>query len=427
VCVSVSVGFNKLNRSYPFMETINVLICEDEDLIAHDIQSNLEELGYNVCGITDSCAEAIRLINNTKPDIALMDICLKGEVNGIQTAEILKREHSIPVIYLTSLSDSETIEQAKKTEPLGYINKPFNRKELKSAIEIGLYRHRQQQELQKQAENTQVMLEEEKNKITIAEKIIRMQKQLMEVQKMEAMRTLTTGIAHHVNNTLCAVIGSLQYISECMLSKETTSMEEFDLIKSVLNKCDRTSLVVKKLLMFSENTAIQFEEVPITKLISDSLEDIHPMLKNKFRLETFFPSGQLMISVDRRKVKQVITDLILNAYDSLLHEGVITIRADLKRKEDIPNLNLTGEYYVVVNISDNGAGMNEQTLNHVFEPFFTTKNNGEALGLGLSMAYSTMQTHGGNISINSFEGIGTSVSLYFPVSQSRYAGNGHYH
>lgn len=409
------------------MDSINVLICEDEDLIAHDIRFNLEELGYKVCGITDSCDQAIKILDTVKPDIALMDICLKGEVNGIQIAEILKRDYSIPVIYLTSLSDSDTLERAKKTEPLGYINKPFSRQELQNAIEIGLYRHKQQQELRKEADHNRLLLEEEKNKISIAERIISMQKQLMEVQKMEAVRTLTAGIAHHVNNTLCAVIGSLQYINECMLDKQDTSADEFDLIKSVLDKCDRTSLVVKKLLLFSENTDNTPEEVPVSRLVSEALDEIHPLMKNRFRMETFIPSGDLVLNVDRRKIKQVLTDLILNAYDSLPPNGIVTIRGDIKRRDEVIGFTPSADNYVLINISDNGSGMDEQTLKHIFEPFFTTKNNREALGLGLSLAYSTMQTHEGIITVNSFEGIGTSVNLYFPLKSDRFVSNGHYH
>lgn len=397
------------------MEPANILICEDEFVIAEDIKSRLQALGYNVLGIADSSDEAFREVDRIKPDLALMDICLKGEINGIQVAERLRRNYSVPVIFLTSLADSETLDQAKKTEPLGYITKPFQSKELQSAIEIGLYRHKQQQELKKEMENSRIQLEHEKNKSSVAEKIIDLQKQLMEVQKMEAVRTLAGGIAHHVNNTLFAVIGTLQYL---MQSREGGGeiTNHNDLIKSVLQKCDRTALIIKNLLLFTERTNYPTEEVRIAELVTEAIEDISPLLKNNFRLKTYFSTSPLLVRVDKRKVKQVVSELLLNAYDALSANGIVTIHTELEHKEDVDGHNkaATKGWYVHLKITDNGHGMNEKVLKRVFEPFFTTRTDGEAIGLGLSLAYAAMQIHGGWINVDSVEGVGTSVSLFFP-------------
>jgi len=129
------------------MSTASVLIVEDERIVAYEINDALTQLHYNVVGSTATGKEALILAESTQPDIILMDIFLKGEMDGVETAEIILKRFGIPVIYLTANTDAETIERAKKTEPHGYLIKPFAEKELHTAIEMALYRSRMQKEL----------------------------------------------------------------------------------------------------------------------------------------------------------------------------------------------------------------------------------------------------------------------------------------
>lgn len=124
-----------------------VLIVEDELLIAEDIRTGLESLGYNVVGISDSGRKALRDVRRLKPDVVLMDILLQGESQGIRIADTLRREFDIPVIYLTSFADQKTLDQAKITEPYGYLLKPFHTEALQSVIEMALYKHRMERAL----------------------------------------------------------------------------------------------------------------------------------------------------------------------------------------------------------------------------------------------------------------------------------------
>jgi two-component system, LuxR family, sensor kinase FixL len=117
-----------------------ILIVEDEALIAQDIEAQLTQLGYEVCGIAVSGEQAIQAASLHRPDIALMDIMLRGDIDGIQAAEAIDQRHQIPVIFLTAHADEHTLQRAKLTKPLGYITKPFTERELSTALEIGLYR-----------------------------------------------------------------------------------------------------------------------------------------------------------------------------------------------------------------------------------------------------------------------------------------------
>ncbi len=124
-----------------------ILVVEDETVVAKDLTLRLKDLDYDVVGMAHTGEEALKEVEEKKPDLILMDIMLKGDIDGIETAALVKERFDIPVIYLTAYSDDETIERAKLTEPFGYILKPFEERELRSNIEIALYKHKMDMEL----------------------------------------------------------------------------------------------------------------------------------------------------------------------------------------------------------------------------------------------------------------------------------------
>ena len=127
------------------MPAKNIMIVEDESIIALDIKTSLLRLGYDVSGVAASGDIALRKIAEKQPDLILMDIHLKGEMSGIEVSERVKSDFQIPVLYLTANADNSTFQKAKHTDPYGYILKPFGEKELGIAIEIALHKHQQEQ------------------------------------------------------------------------------------------------------------------------------------------------------------------------------------------------------------------------------------------------------------------------------------------
>lgn len=132
------------------MAKTNVLVVEDESIVSKDIQHSLKKLGYNVVGASATGEKAIELARSENPDIVLMDIMLKGEMNGIETAEVIRREMKIPVVFLTAYADESTLSKAKITEPYGYIIKPFKEIDLHTSIEMAIYKHSKEQEIVKE-------------------------------------------------------------------------------------------------------------------------------------------------------------------------------------------------------------------------------------------------------------------------------------
>jgi DNA-binding NarL/FixJ family response regulator len=121
------------------MYDINIVIVEDDPIIAEDIKEMLSNVDYKVLGIAYDKEEALSLIAKNKPDLVLLDINLNGKLEGYEIAEYINQNNKIPFLYLTSYSGKEFVEKAKKTMPMGYIVKPFTEGELYSSIEIALY------------------------------------------------------------------------------------------------------------------------------------------------------------------------------------------------------------------------------------------------------------------------------------------------
>jgi len=122
------------------MNKNTILVVEDEHIIAMDIQSSLQQLGYDVPCIFSSGEEAIAGALKYKPDLILMDIMLEGKMNGIEAALIIRSRFKAPVVFLTAYADGKTLKRAKKAEPLGYIMKPFNDTDIRVTVEIALYK-----------------------------------------------------------------------------------------------------------------------------------------------------------------------------------------------------------------------------------------------------------------------------------------------
>ncbi len=141
------------------MSDENILVVEDERLVAEDIKETLEELGYDVIGIVDNGERAVERAREQMPDLVLMDIVLKGEMDGIKAAHIIRSELDIPVIYLTAYADDKRLKRAKATEPYGYIIKPYRERELHSNIEIALSKNKMEKKLQESERRYRALFE----------------------------------------------------------------------------------------------------------------------------------------------------------------------------------------------------------------------------------------------------------------------------
>ena len=140
------------------MSSINILIVEDEAIVAADLKNKLGRIGYGVSGIAPDGAQAVEMALNQKPQLILMDIQLDGPLDGIETAMEIQRRQDVPIVYLTAHSDRATLSRAKLSGPFGYILKPFDDSQLALQIELAIYKHQTEKQLQDQRELLHVTL-----------------------------------------------------------------------------------------------------------------------------------------------------------------------------------------------------------------------------------------------------------------------------
>ena len=141
------------------MSRAKILVVEDEFLTNTDIKNSLVGQGYEVPGVADTGADAIRMAGELRPDLVLMDITLKGKMTGIEAAEEIHKLYGIPVVFLTAHSDDATVEKALKTEPFGYLVKPLEERTLKSTIQMALYKHEMDEKLRQSDQTITILLD----------------------------------------------------------------------------------------------------------------------------------------------------------------------------------------------------------------------------------------------------------------------------
>ena len=151
------------------MPKANILVVEDENIIAIDIRNRVLNLGYGVAGVVAKGEDAIAKAEETLPDLVLMDIKLRGEMDGVEAASRIRLDLDIPIIYLTAYANTSTLERAKFTEPFGYLLKPFEDTELQVALEIALYRHRMERRLRESERRFRLLFENSPDAIFITD------------------------------------------------------------------------------------------------------------------------------------------------------------------------------------------------------------------------------------------------------------------
>lgn len=142
------------------MKKKNIMVVEDERIVADDIKMSLQRLGYIVPAVAFTGEDAIKKAKETRPDLVLMDIVLQGEMDGIEATAVIQSRYNIPIVYLTAYADEKTLERAKITEPFGYILKPFEDRDLHTTIEMALHKHKIERMLKEKDKRLREILEE---------------------------------------------------------------------------------------------------------------------------------------------------------------------------------------------------------------------------------------------------------------------------
>jgi two-component system, cell cycle sensor histidine kinase and response regulator CckA len=479
----------------------SVLIVEDERIVAADLQDTLRDLGYDAFAIASSAEEAIACASQRCPDVVLMDIRIRGTRDGIETAEILRRQFGVPVVYLTAHADDATVERAKRTEPYGYLLKPIKSAELRSAIEVCIYKHEMEQRLRERERFLSTTLESVTDAVvsidlagrvtfmnavaealtgvqaeaavgqqahdilrlmeettpgstlggrTAAEPVHRrvgdgaapvvhdgqtvgtvmvfrdvteqrqLQKQLELSDRLASLGTMAAGVAHEINNPLAIVVANGSFIAEelAQLQAElhdssapaTVAARFAETMLSLADlrtAADRIGGIVSELRAFSRPTpSASRGVVNVLHCLEWAVRTTSHEFRQRAQLITRF--GEIpAVRADEAKLGQVFINLLVNAAHSIVPGG-------FDRNQVVIETCTDDRGWLVVAISDTGAGIPPNTISRIFEPFFTTKALGVGTGLGLSICHGIISALGGELLVESEPGKGTTFRVRLP-------------
>ncbi len=242
----------------------------------------------------------------------------------------------------------------------------------------------------------------------------RLQAQLLQSQKLEAIGRLTSGVAHDFNNLLTTILS----YSELYLRRLPDSDPLADALRSIRDAGIRGAALTRQLLTFSRHQVVDVRVIDLNSVVSGLSAMIRRLIQPgiHFTVEVA-PGGQGRILADQHQIEQVLLNLAINARDAMADGGVLTISCieEVLEKNEFSNFdNIAPGRYVVLVVSDTGEGMAKEVQEHIFEPFFTTKAQGKGTGLGLATAYGIVKQHSGYIVVQSEPGKGTVFRLYFP-------------
>lgn len=244
----------------------------------------------------------------------------------------------------------------------------------------------------------------------------RLTEQLQQSQKMESIGRLAGGVAHDFNNILSVING---YAEICLLKmeKDHPLREE---IQIILESGKRAARLTQQLLAFSRKQIIRQELLDVNREIDNIRKMLDRLLGEDIEIEVFKNKELWPVKIDRSQLEQVILNLSINARDAMPTGGKLTIETtnvSLGEAYMKNHYNITPGDYVMLAISDNGQGMDNETKKHIFEPFFTTKEQGKGTGLGLATVYGIIKQNNGEIQVYSEPGQGTTFKIYMPRSE----------
>jgi signal transduction histidine kinase len=378
------------------MTGARLYIVEDESLIAMELEDRLRRLGYEIAGRAARGEVAMRELAALQPDLVLMDIQLTGGLSGVDIAGWLQAELQIPVIFLTAFSDPALLARAQHVEPLGYLVKPFEERELHATIQVALFRHRSGAE-RRRADEERRALEE----------------RLLHAQKSESLGRMAGAIAHSFNNLLTVVISGIELARERAHDEAGRDAR----LAQAAAAAARAAALSRAMRQYVEAPGLRHGAVDLGRIYRDALAQAQTTRPSGARLTAAAPPARLWVRGDQEQIRGMLVNLVTNAVEALDgREGHIelaieevgddTIRAWRTYPRDwVP----PAGRYACLRVRDSGCGMTDEVLERIFDPFYSTKFPGR--GLGLALALSTARAGGGAIAVETSPGRGSTFRV----------------
>ncbi len=305
---------------------------------------------------------------------ALNQIFLTGESQHISNYEIIRPDDSEIILEL-----SASLIHDKKSEPTGF----------------------------------RVVGRDVSERLRVEKEKRRLEAQLQQAQKMEAVGTLASGIAHDFNNIMMGILGN----ASLMLARIEPDHPHHEKLQNIEKYILNGSELTKQLLGFARGGKYNVKSTALRDLVAESAQ-MFGRTKKEIRIHTAHLRDTWPVEVDRGQIEQVLLNLFVNAWQAMPGGGdlhLLSEDAELDEAYQMPYKVEPGRY-VKLSVVDTGVGMDQATQERIFEPFFTTKEMGRGTGLGLASAYGIIKNHGGHINVYSEKGRGTTFNIYLPAS-----------
>jgi two-component system cell cycle sensor histidine kinase/response regulator CckA len=241
----------------------------------------------------------------------------------------------------------------------------------------------------------------------------RMETQLQQAQKLEAIGTLAGGIAHDFNNLLMAIIGN----TSLMLLEADSSHPFYERLRNIERHVQSGAALTKQLLGFARGGMYEVKSMNINELIKRSAE-MFSRTKKEIAIHTKYQDDLWPVEGDQGQIEQVLLNLYVNAWQAMPGGGELYLQTENSSldADHVKPLDIEPGRYVKITVTDTGVGMDEETQQRIFEPFFSTKEMGRGTGLGLASVYGIIQNHHGFITVDSERGHGTTFTIYLQAS-----------
>ncbi|MCF8052209.1 MAG: response regulator [Desulfobacterales bacterium] len=368
---------------------------DDDSILRGVAGESLKQAGFSVSE-AENGVQALAAIKRSRPDIVLLDVMMP-EMDGFDTCRAIRglpNGDMLPVVMITALEDLDSINKAYEVGATDFITKPINWvilvqrvRYMLRAVQMNLERNRLQQELQ-------------------------------HAQRLKAIGTLASGIAHDFKNLLQIIQGSV----ELLLLNKTDGDPDYADLQEIFSTSRIGHELVQQMLAYSRSLKSEKKNTDLNAQISRTGQRLQKSLPESVSLQLRLDQDLPAVAVDAVQMEQVLMNLATNARDAMPEGGTLGIQTS--------TIELTQAFcrrhpkakpgaYVCLRVSDTGEGMEPGTRDRIFEPFFSTKEVGKGTGLGLSMAYGIIQNHDGLITCNSRPGQGTTFNVLLPLQSGQ--------
>ena len=382
---------------------LRILVVDDDSFILQEIALHLMGAGYQV-ETAESAAQALEKMDTFHPKIVLTDWIMEG-MDGLELCRALRQRkngHLLYIILLTSHDAEDSLVSAFDSGADDYIPKPVSPRILLARVQAGARLVRLQLEVE-QARREQAERE-------------RMAQQIQRAHKMQAIGTLTGGIAHNFNNYLAAILGYAELAREMFPGVGDGQLDEF--LDNIHQAGSEARDLVVSLRSFSSGGSDSRKVPLLGVMLDDIVRMLQPVMTASIRLKADFDSDVPLVLVSQDQMYQMMMSLCINAREAM--EGAGEIGLCLRYVHDVRSTCASchewlGDDYLELSVRDTGRGIDAKTLQRVFDPFFSSKDVGRGTGLGLSVVHGIMHGCGGHVLVDSEVGEGSCFRLLFPV------------